>query len=336
MTQTLLPSSLTERLAELPATAAHFARDLITGLREQPRKVPPKYFYDAAGSALFERICELPEYYPTRTELGLLQRHGSDIAECIGAGADMVEFGAGASRKIRLLLEKIHAPRRFVPVDISGEHLHAAARLLRLEHPRLRVEPLVADFTQPLQLPPAVGRRIGFFLGSSLGNFELDAARALLVRMAQWLQGGGLLIGIDLVKPPADLHAAYNDAQGVTAAFNKNLLVRANRELGADFDPGSFDHYAFYDPRLNRVEMHLVSRCDQAVTVCDQRFGFMQGQSLHTENSYKFTLAGFQALARSAGFHPGAVWTDDAQRFAVCWLVSRPDRPTSREHPATT
>lgn len=322
MTPTFLHAQVAEPAAELPAAAADFARDLLAGLREQPRKVPPKYFYDTAGSALFERICELPEYYPTRTELGILQRHGSDMAECIGAGADMVEFGAGASRKIRLLLKEVQAPRRFVPVDISGEHLHAAAQLLRLEHPRLRVEPLVADFTQPLQLPLAVGRRVGFFLGSSLGNFERDAARKLLVRMARWLQGGGLLIGIDLVKPPADLHAAYNDAQGVTAAFNKNLLVRANRELGADFDPGCFDHYAFYDPRLSRVEMHLVSRSDQAVSVCGQRFVFVQGQSLHTENSYKFTIAGFQALARSAGFEPGAVWADDAQRFAVCWLVS--------------
>ncbi len=306
----------------LPADVASFARDLMAGLREQPRKVPPKYFYDAAGSALFERICELPEYYLTRTELGVLQRHGSEMAECIGAGADMVEFGAGASLKIRLLLEKIQAPRRFVPIDISGEHLHAAAQVLRREHPRLRVEPLVADFTQPLQLPPAVGRRIGFFLGSSLGNFDIDAAHKLLVRMALWLRGGGLLIGIDLVKAPADLHAAYNDAQGVTAAFNKNLLVRANRELGADFDPACFDHYAFYDPRMNRVEMHLVSRCDQAVTVCGQRFAFVQGQSLHTENSYKFTIAGFQTLARSAGFEPQAVWTDAAQRFAVYWLAS--------------
>ncbi len=237
MTSTLLQAPVAGPAADLPAAAADFARDLLAGLREQPRKVPPKYFYDAAGSALFERICELPEYYPTRTELGILQRHGSEMAERIGAGADMVEFGAGASRKIRLLLEKVQAPRRFVPVDISGEHLHAAAQWLRLEHPRLRVEPLAADFTQPLQLPPAVGRRIGFFLGSSLGNFEMDAAGKLPARMAQWLRGGGLLIGIDLVKPPADLHAAYNDAQGVTAAFNKNLLVRANRELGADFDP---------------------------------------------------------------------------------------------------
>jgi dimethylhistidine N-methyltransferase len=316
------------------ATAADFARDLLAGLQAQPRQVAPKYFYDAAGSALFERICELPEYYLTRTELAILQQHGAAMAECIGPGADIVELGAGASRKIRLLLERLHAPQRYMPVDISGAHLQEAVRPLRQDHPMLRVEPLVADFTQPLQLPPPVGRRIGFFPGSSLGNFEPHEAGQLLARLARWLQGGGLLVGVDLVKAPAELHAAYNDTQGVTAAFNKNLLVRANRELGTDFDPGRFDHYAFYNPQHQRVEMHLVSHDAQTVTVCGQRFDFAPGQSLHTENSCKFTVPGFQALARGAGLEPAAVWTDEAQRFAVHWLVPRTG---PREHrPAPT
>jgi dimethylhistidine N-methyltransferase len=305
----------------VPVAAVDFARDLLAGLRSEPRQVAPKYFYDAAGSTLFERICELPEYYVTRTELAILQEHGAAMAECIGPRADVIEFGAGASRKIRLLLQRLNAPQRFVPVDISGEHLVEAAGQLRREHPLLRVEPLVADFTQPLQLPAPVGRRVGFFPGSSLGNFEPEAARKLLARMAQWLQGGGLLIGVDLVKPPHELHAAYNDAQGVTAAFNRNLLVRANRELGADFDVERFDHYAFYQPQQQRIEMHLLSRGEQEVAVCGQRFRFAHGQPLHTENSYKFTLPGFQALARSAGFEVDAVWTDAAQRFAMHWLV---------------
>ncbi|MBT9458132.1 MAG: L-histidine N(alpha)-methyltransferase [Burkholderiaceae bacterium] len=306
---------------DVPVAAVDFARDLIAGLNEQPRQVSPKYFYDSAGSALFERICELPEYYPTRTEMGILQTRAQEMAESIGKQADIVEFGAGASRKIRLLLDHLQAPQRFLPVDISGEHLHEAAGGLRRDYPGLLVEPIAADFTQGLSLPPALGRRIGFFPGSSIGNFEPEAARTLLRRMAGWLQGGGLLIGVDLVKHPDVLHAAYNDAQGVTAAFNKNLLARANRELGADFDLSAFDHYAFYQPQLQRIEMHLLSRARQTVRFCGQRFEFEQGQSLHTENSYKYTLEGFEALARSAGFEPAAVWTDEAKRFAVHWLV---------------
>jgi len=306
---------------DVPVAAVDFARDLIAGLHEQPRQVAPKYFYDSTGSALFERICELPEYYPTRTEMGILQSRAHEMAECIGPRADIVEFGAGASRKIRLLLNHLQAPQRFLPVDISGEHLHEAAGGLRQDFPGLRVEPIAADFTQGLNLPSALGRRIGFFPGSSIGNFEPEAARNLLRRMAGWLQGGGLLIGVDLVKHPDELHAAYNDAQGVTAAFNKNLLARANRELGADFELSAFDHYAFYQPQLQRIEMHLLSRTRQTVRLCGQRFEFEQGQSLHTETSYKYTLESFKALARSAGFEPAAVWTDSDQRFAVHWLT---------------
>jgi dimethylhistidine N-methyltransferase len=298
---------------------------LLDGLRREPRSVPPKFFYDAEGSALFDRICELPEYYPTRTEIALLTRHGREMAECIGPGADLVEYGAGSLRKVRLLLDALQRPARYVPIDLSAEHLLQHAEQLAADHPGLRVEPLVADFSAELALPalsPAARRRVGFFPGSSIGNFTPAEALAFLQQAAVALAGGGLLIGVDLVKDPAVLHRAYNDAAGVTAAFNKNLLARANRELGADFDPAAFDHYAFYDPREQRVEMHLVSRRRQAVVVCGERFVFDEGQTLHTENSCKYTVDGFRCLARTAGFEPQAVWTDEARLFSVHWMAA--------------
>lgn len=300
---------------------ACFADDLRAGLRAHPRAVPPKWFYDEAGSRLFERICELPEYYPTRTELALLDRHAEALADCIGPGAEIVEFGAGASRKVRILLSALQQPAGFVPVDISGAHLAAAAERLRAEHPGLAVRPVAGDYTvDGLQLPPPRGRRVGFYPGSSIGNFEPEAAAVLLARYRHWLQGGGLLIGVDLVKSPALLHAAYNDAQGVTAAFNLNLLVRANRELGADFRLGDWEHAAHYQPSRQRIEMHLVSRRAQQVQVGGERFAFDEGESIHTENSYKYSVAGFQALARRAGWSPQAVWTDSARHFSLHWL----------------
>ncbi|MBC7940050.1 MAG: L-histidine N(alpha)-methyltransferase [Chitinophagaceae bacterium] len=297
-----------------------FADDLLTGLRAQPRSVSPKWFYDETGSTLFERITELPEYYPARIELALLQRHAPEMARLIGPGAEIVEFGAGASRKVRLLLAALHAPKRFLPVDISGEHLQQAAQHLRRDHPGLAVLPVVADFTQGLELPAASGPRAGFFPGSSIGNFEPGQARLLLRRMAGWLAGGGLLIGVDLVKDPARLHAAYNDTQGVTAAFNLNLLARANRELDADFDLAQFAHGAFYNPPLSRVEMHLMSLRSQTVTLCGERVDFAEGDSVHTESSYKYTVDSFQRLARTAGWTPHAVWVDDARWFSLHWL----------------
>ncbi|MCL4185076.1 MAG: L-histidine N(alpha)-methyltransferase [Burkholderiaceae bacterium] len=315
-----------------------FAEALLEGLAGQPRSVPPKFFYDAAGSALFDRICELPEYYPTRTELALLAAHADEMAQCIGPAADIVEFGAGSSRKIGLLLAALDHPRRFVPVDISAEHLHAAAQRLRAEHPSLDVHPLAADFTRAFALPPPLasdrhGRapRVGFFPGSSIGNFTPAEALRFLRRAARMLRGGGLLVGVDLVKDPAVLHAAYNDAQGVTAAFNRNLLARANRELGADFDLDRFAHYAFYEPVRQRIEMHLVSLGRQRVSVCGRRFDFAPGETLHTENSYKFTVEGFRALAARAGFVPGPVWRDRAGLFSIHWLDagSAPHRPNA-------
>ena len=300
---------------------------LLDGLRRSPRAVPPKFFYDAAGSALFDQICELPEYYPTRTEIALLARHGREMAECIGTGADLVEYGAGSLRKVRLLLDALQRPARYVPIDLSAEHLLQHAKLLAADHPGLRIEPLVADFSAELVLPPlpeGARRRVGFFPGSSIGNFTPDEALAFLQHAAQALAGGGLLIGVDLVKDPAVLHRAYNDAAGITAAFNKNLLARANRELGCAFELDAFDHYAFYDPREQRIEMHLVSRRRQAVVVCGERFVFDEGQTLHTENSCKYTVDGFRQLARAAGFEPQAVWTDEARLFSVHWLAAPP------------
>ena len=289
-----------------------------------PRSISPKFFYDVAGSQLFDRICDLPEYYPTRTELGLLQRHARDIAHCVGEGADVIEFGAGSALKVRLLLEALRRPARFVPIDISADHLFAAAARLEADYPGLAVRPLAADFTQPMALPPPLpgARRVGFFPGSSIGNFEPGEALGFLREAARLLSGGGLLIGVDLVKDPALLHAAYNDAAGVTAAFNRNLLRRANRELGTPFEPERFAHYAFYAPRQQRIEMHLVSLGEQPIDWEGRRYVFADGESIHTENSYKYSVDGFRALAQSAGFEPRALWCDAQRLFSLHWLVA--------------
>lgn len=302
------------------ACAGEFAHAMNRALAEQPRRISPKWFYNSEGSRLFDAICELPEYYPTRTELNLLDRYGQDMARRIGPGAEIVEFGAGSLRKVRLLLHALERPAALVPIDISADHLHQAAAQLQRDRPGLAVHPLAADFTQDgLVLPPPRGPRVGFFPGSSIGNYEPDDALALLRRMARWLDGG-LLIGVDLVKDPDLLHAAYNDAQGVTARFNRNLLARANTELGADFELSRWAHSAFYHPRLQRIEMHLVSRSDQRVQLCGEVFRIDEGESIHTENSYKYTVAGFQRLAERAGFTPEAVWVDGRRWFALHWL----------------
>lgn len=304
---------------------ADFARALVVGLRAVPKRVPCKYLYDAEGSALFERICDLPEYYPTRTELGLLERHADEVARHIGDDAELVEFGAGSGVKVRLLLDALTRPRAYLPIDISGPHVRAAAARLADDYPGLAVRPVVADYTRPLRLPPSVRgarRRVGFFPGSTIGNFAPDEAVRFLLTASQLLKGGGLLVGVDLVKDPAVLHAAYNDAAGVTAAFNRNLLDRANRELDADFDLERFAHYAFYHPLAQRIEMHLVSLAHQQVRVAGETFVFADGEALHTEDSYKYTIDGFRALAMRAGFVPAAVWSDPQQRFSLHWLES--------------
>ena len=312
-------------VAHEPAAASEFARALREALTRQPHSISPKYFYDERGAALFEAICDLPEYYPTRTELGLYERHAAEMAQAIGSDAEIVEFGAGAMTKIRVLLGALPRPRRYVPLDISDAHLHASAAALACEFPALSITPVAMDFSLEFALPaPAkdAQRRVGFFPGSSLGNFSPPEAERFLATAARALRGGGLLIGIDLVKDPTLLHAAYNDSAGITAAFNRNLLVRANRELGTRFVPGEFAHYAFFNPPLSRVEMHLLCLRDQRIQLGDETFTLAAGTSLHTENSYKYTLDGFRSLASTAGFEPRQVWCDREGWFSVHWLAA--------------
>jgi dimethylhistidine N-methyltransferase len=300
-----------------------FAADLHAALSRAPKAISPKYFYDEAGSKLFEQICDLPEYYPTRTELALLQTHADDMVAQMGGQVQLIEYGAGALRKVRLLLDAM--PRdsvQFVPVDISGPHLLSACDGLSDDYPGLAIQPVVADFTRPHTLPPcpAGSRRVGFFPGSSIGNFTPSEADAFLRLAAGELKGGGLLIGIDLVKDHDVLHAAYNDAAGVTAAFNLNVLRRARNELGAEFPPDGFEHLAFYNPAYRRIEMHLRATRPLELQLGSETYAFHEGETLHTEHSHKYTVEGFQAMAARAGFRPGAVWTDPNRWFALLWL----------------
>ncbi len=302
-----------------------FARCITDGLSRTPKEIACKYFYDAEGSALFDAICALPEYYQTRTEVALLRRHAGEIAALVGAEAEIVEFGAGALRKVRILLDALDRPCGYTPIDISGAYLRDVVRRLAADYPKLNLRPMVADFTMPLHVPAMAGaaRRAGFFPGSTIGNFRPDAAMALLRRMRDMLDGGGLLIGVDLIKDPALLHAAYNDAAGVTAAFNKNLLARANRELGADFDLDAFAHYAPYNPMAQRIEMYLVSLKRQSVQLSGRTMEFATGEAVHTEDSHKYSIESFREIAARAGFLPRAVWTDENRLFSIHWLESR-------------
>lgn len=309
------------RLVDLAPEVVSFRDAVLYGLARSPKSIPPMYFYDATGSALFERICELPEYYPTRTETAILRQHAADIAARIGPAVHLIEYGSGGLQKVRPLLDALDAPTAYSPVDISAEHLHAAAQQLATEYPEIEVTAIVADYSRPFSVPRpqrATRTRAALFLGSTIGNFAPDEALGFLRQAARRLTGGGcLLLGADLRKDPSRLHAAYNDSAGVTAAFNLNLLTRINRELGGTFDPASFDHYAFYNPGFGRIEMHLVSRQALRITVAGRSFSFGQGESVHTENSYKFTIEGLQDLARRAGFEPEDVWLDDERLFSL-------------------
>jgi L-histidine Nalpha-methyltransferase len=311
-----------------PAVAdGSFLRDVIAGLTARPKRLSPKYFYDEAGARLFEQITALPEYYPTRCELAILREHAADIARFFPAGSALVEFGSGSSRKVRLVLAAAPAIKAYVPVDISFEMLTQEADELRRDHPGLMVLPFEADFTQPFELPPAIAgmARTGFFPGSTIGNFEPHEAAAFLRHAGRMLgHGAALIIGVDLVKDANVLHAAYNDAAGVTAAFNLNLLARINRELGGDFDLASFSHHAFYNCERHRIEMHLASRLRQQVRLAGRAIEFRAGETIHTENSYKYTLDTFAALARGSGWSPVAVWTDAGANFSVHALRFEP------------
>jgi len=301
---------------------SEFASALLTGCSANPKYSPSKYFYDTEGSVLFDQICELPEYYPTRTETALLRQNAAEISKWMGPNIALIEFGAGALRKISILLDSVERPAAYVPIDISGEYLQGMARKLAETRCGLAVHPVVADFTRPFALPAVVAdaRRIGFFPGSTIGNFNRAEALVFLRKAAAILSGGGLLVGVDLVKAPAILHAAYNDSAGVTAAFNKNVLARANRELDANIDLDEFAHYAFYEPRLQRIEMHLMSLKRQRFCLAGQSVRFDEGETIRTEISHKYTVCGFQALAVDAGFLPRAVWCDADRLFSLHWL----------------
>jgi dimethylhistidine N-methyltransferase len=290
-----------------------FAADVIAGLTAKPKRLSPKYFYDLAGSALFERITQLPEYYPTRCELGILEKNAPAIASLFPAGCALIEFGSGSSRKARILLGAAATVEAYVPVDISGDFLQQDAAQLRRDFPHLAVYPLVADFTQKFAIPPAIALlpRVGFFPGSTIGNFEPHEACKFLRHAGAMLGVGAVLvIGVDLIKDAKILCPAYNDAERVTAKFNLNLLARINRELGANFDLAAFEHHAFYNGEHNRIEMHLASTKRQKVRLNGTAINFRAGETIHTENSYKYTIDSFQALAHGSGWSPLKSWTD--------------------------
>jgi dimethylhistidine N-methyltransferase len=301
-----------------------FAGDVIDNLSQHPKRLSPKYFYDATGSELFEQITLLPEYYPTRTELGILRDRAGEIAAIIPEGAALVEFGAGATTKVRLLLEQC-AFGAYVPVDISGDFLKAQADALRKDFPALSVYPVAADFTAPFALPDAVKAmpKVGFFPGSTLGNFEPHEACAFL-RSAREILGEGarMVIGVDLEKDERVLYDAYNDAAGVTARFNLNVMVRINRELGGNFDTNAFMHRAIYNRDRHRIEMHLIAKKAQTVRVLGRSFSFRAGETIHTESSYKYSLDRFKALAQGSGWTPRESWTDPAGMFSVHALAA--------------
>ncbi|OYX13020.1 MAG: L-histidine N(alpha)-methyltransferase [Rhizobiales bacterium 32-66-8] len=300
-----------------------FRADVLSGLSAHPKALSAKYFYDAAGSRLFDAICELDEYYPTRTELKILKAHAGDIAARAGSGATLVEFGAGSLVKVRLLLEALRDPTAYVPIDISQEHLLAASGVLAREYRNLTVLPLVADFTRAVQIPAHAGSRmLGFFPGSTLGNFTPADATAFLRQAGETLGPSSLFVlGIDLKKDTRRLEAAYNDRKGVTAAFNLNLLTRINRELAGTFDLSAFLHRAVFNTEEGRIEMHLESLADQTVEVAGQRVSFVAGETIHTENSYKYSTDDITARARAAGWQVEHVWTDPHALFAVCLLA---------------
>lgn len=301
-----------------------FAQDVIAGLTQRPKKLSPKYFYDETGSKLFEQITLLPEYYPTRTELRILRDRGAEIAAAIPSDAALVEFGAGATTKVRLLLKQ-SSFKAYVPVDISGDFLNGQASALRADFPDLAVHPVTADFTKPFELPPEVKEmpKVGFFPGSTIGNFDPDEASAFL-RSARAILGDGatMIVGVDLEKDERVLHEAYNDAAGVTGQFNLNVLARINRELGGNLDLAGFEHSAIYNRKRHRIEMHLISRKPQTIRVLDHTATFKTGETIHTESSYKYSIERFTALALTSGWSPRASWTDPDGMFSVHALVA--------------
>jgi len=320
---------LSPNLRPLPdgntAESDEFATAVLQGLSRPSKTLPCRFFYDARGSELFEKITRLPEYYPTRAETAILKAHAKEMAASVPDGGVLVEFGSGSSLKTELLLERLPRLGAYVPIDVSQSALADASRRLAARFPWLDVRPIVADFSYPVALPAHLAwrHRTGFFPGSTIGNLTpVEASRLLHVFRAVLSSGGRLIVGIDLKKDPGKLVRAYDDSAGVTAAFNLNLLVRINRELGANFDPGAFKHRAVYNAREGRIEMHLVSLKEQSVRIRGRRIPFRAGESIQTENSYKYSISQFQDLARSANWLPTRVWTDPRGLFSVHELTS--------------
>lgn len=310
-------------LIDLHPPVADFRADAIAGLTSERKSLPPKYFYDEKGSALFERITRLAEYYPTRTEIGILESRSRELGELLGERWELVELGSGSSRKVRILLDAASGHGTYVPIDISREHLIAAAEEIAAAYPHIRVVAVCADYTNPVPLDrlDAGAKRIIFFPGSTIGNFQPSEALGFLSNLRQLLTPGDrMIIGVDLQKDPRVLHAAYNDAAGVTARFNLNLLERMNRQLGAGFDIRRFEHIARYDPTEGRIEMHLRSRASQQVRIGDETIRFAAREMIHTEYSYKYTRDSFRQLTASAGLRTVDCWTDDESFFSV-WIL---------------
>jgi dimethylhistidine N-methyltransferase len=301
-------------------------QEILDGLRAKPKRIAPKYFYDQRGSELFDDICELAEYYPTRTEALIMHEHGGEIAASVGPRAAVIEFGAGSNSKARQLLAQLDEPLAYVPVEISGEYLQAQARELRRQFPHLSIRPVVADFTKPFELPTHArmpDRNLIFFPGSTIGNFTRDDASALLGLMRlEAKPGGALLIGVDLIKQTDTIEAAYNDASGVTAEFNRNVLHHLNAGLGADFNPGLFRHEAIYDSSFDRIEMRLIALESHTVAIGDEAIDFASGEHIVTEYSHKYSVEGFAELAENAGWRHETVWTDAGRLFSVHYLTA--------------
>jgi L-histidine N-alpha-methyltransferase len=310
-----------------PAPADRLTSDVLEGLKKSPKQLSPVWFYDEFGSFLFESICELPEYYLTRTELSIMHRHAAEMAHHFGASPALIEYGSGSSLKTRLLLDQLDMPATYVPVDISREPLLDAAGSIAREYPELRIVPVCADFTQPFDLPVQVSwakRRIVYFPGSTLGNFEEEQAQHLLSSMRTLIgRKGAVLIGVDLRKDPRILERAYDDAAGVTAEFNLNALRHMNRELGTDFRLSDFEHRAVWVEEKSRIEMHLVSKRRQTVHLGGEEIRFERGEHMRTECSHKYTVEGFTLLAASADLAVSRVWMDDEKRFSVMLLEPR-------------
>jgi dimethylhistidine N-methyltransferase len=317
-----------ERVSE--PESADFFSDVIAGLSSEPRTLPCKYFYDERGAALFQKICEQPEYYITRTEIDILDRHRAEIAGRLGPKIALIGLGTGSGTKTRILVEALEKPAVYIPVDISEKQLRKSTAAFRKLFPALEILPVCADYLQPVELPftrHKAARNVVYFPGSTIGNFEPDEATQFLRRVANVCRhGGALLIGVDLRKDRQVIEAAYNDVAGVTAQFNLNLLAHVNRELGGDFDPKQWRHLAIYNSDVGRIEMYLISEIDQAVHIADYTFGFCSGEKIITEFSYKYTPEGFAALAHKAGFEFQKVWTDEERLFGVFYFICSRDR----------